>query len=91
MANDSSEERRKVQTFRDKILPTIISAFILSTTGGIVSLWNTVQQHANDLAHFKSQCHMLEERTSDYQVIQHRMQRLEIQLDDCQSDHEGMR
>ncbi|MEW8027837.1 MAG: hypothetical protein AB2806_08870 [Candidatus Thiodiazotropha sp.] len=86
MADDNQEERRKLQTFRDQILPTVLSAFILSVAGGLYAISRTVDRHDGDLEHFKAKCHMLEARTSDYIVLQHKVDELQQQLKECRAD-----
>ena len=48
MAEDQ-EERRKLSAFREKVLPTLVSAVVLALAGGLVALRDTVIQHDSDL------------------------------------------
>ncbi|MEW8042034.1 MAG: hypothetical protein AB2800_17740 [Candidatus Thiodiazotropha endolucinida] len=86
MADDIPEERRKLQFFRDKVMPSVLAAIILSTAGGLVVMRDTVQQLVSDMKHFRAKCHMLESRTSDYIVMQHKVEELNKQLKECRVD-----
>ncbi|MCG7945848.1 MAG: hypothetical protein N0C84_05820 [Candidatus Thiodiazotropha taylori] len=49
MANEVQEERRRLQTFRDKVLPTVLAAVIVSALGNIYLVWDAVNDHDNAL------------------------------------------
>jgi hypothetical protein len=84
--NCDQEERRKLQTFRDKILPTLVSTAILAIAGGLVAIRDTVNQHDSDLKHLASLCNMLNARTADYNVTQHKVENLEELVRKCYAD-----
>lgn len=86
MADDNQEERRQLRTFREKVLPTVLSTLIVSAVGGLYAVSRTVDRHDSDLKHFKNQCQMLEARTSDYIVMQHKVEELEDDLEKCRTD-----
>lgn len=86
MADGNQEERRQLQTFRDKVLPTVLSALILSAVGGLYALSRTVDKHDNDLENVKLKCDMLDARTSDYIVMQHKVENLQRHLRECRAD-----
>ncbi|MEW7987888.1 MAG: hypothetical protein AB2799_19045 [Candidatus Thiodiazotropha sp.] len=51
MANEVQDDRRKLSTFREKVLPTVVSAIVLAIAGGLVLIRDTVIQHDRDLRH----------------------------------------
>ncbi|MES9841213.1 MAG: hypothetical protein ABW134_11725 [Candidatus Thiodiazotropha endolucinida] len=81
MANEVQEERRRLQTFRDKVLPTLVSTAILAIAGGLVVIRDTVIKHDHDLRHFKRQCHNLETKVKNYENLVYRVGRLEKEAD----------
>ncbi|MCU7840866.1 MAG: hypothetical protein KZQ94_15990 [Candidatus Thiodiazotropha sp. (ex Troendleina suluensis)] len=83
MEEDSQEERRSLRTFRDKVVPSVVSVVIIAVAGGLMFIRDTVIEHDRDLMHFKKQCHNIEEKVSGYELLDHRVKELEIDVEVC--------
>lgn len=73
MADELPTERRALQVFRDKILPTVLAAILISTAGSLIAMRDTVNKHNDAL----EQVYVAGERVSVRDALINHSTRLE--------------